>query len=167
MQSFCIDKTWFLKCSVMFAALCSIMAEPFHSSNGWLVFLLIQVPNWSICIRRAEITLWCLTVCVCVSVCALLCVCLMQWEKPLDIGFLILLVYLWYVRKQPQDIWQIILICSYTITTTNPTVRHGILNNLFTDSGGYKVTLVKQLSLVETLPLVKWWKWNHKLEVIS
>ena len=69
-------------------------------------------------------------------------------------------------KKSPRDIWQIILICSYAVATTHPTVKLGILNNLFTDAGGNEVTLVKQLPLVQTLPLVKRWKWNHKPEAV-
>lgn len=102
-----------------------------------------------------------LCVCVCVSS---MCVCLMWWENPhwiwtLDFSFAHISVICQkaeYVtqRKKPWDIWQIILICSYTITTTNPKVKLGILN-LFTHAGGNKVTLVKQLSVVQTLPLVK------------
>lgn len=113
-------------------------------------------------------------------VCALsVCVCLfdVMRESSPDTGFFHLLIFLWYVRKQnmwlkggkksPCDSQQITLICSYTVTTTNPTVKPAILNNLCTDAGGNEVTLVKQLFLLQTLPLVKLWKWNHKREATS
>lgn len=90
----------------------------------------------------------CTCVCVCVHrMCVSLCV-IREYSLDLDTGFSFCSYFcdmsesrICNLKKKPRDIWQIILICSYTVTTTNPTVKLRILNNLFPDAGGNKVTL--------------------------
>lgn len=105
-----------------------------------------------------------------------MCNVLRESSMALDTGFFILLICLWYVRK--LNVWlrkkksidtadRLDFCCLFTVPKTNPTFKLGLPNNLYTYTGGNKVTLVKVLFLVQTLTLVKQWKLNHKLEEIS